>query len=100
MNIAADTKQNNSFRACIQIIERDIELTFFQKKDVTDSCLIATKNSCLGSILRTTTRETVCFRLSLSLLKETPKQQFSRMKGIEDIQLLFVSYRIRILVSW
>ena len=52
MNIAADTKQYNSFRACIQIIERDIELTFFQKKVVTDSRSIATEKFCPVATIR------------------------------------------------
>ena len=50
------------------------------------------------TFLRTTTRKTVCFHLSLSLLNETSKRQPSRMKVVEDVKLSF--HCNRILVSW
>ena len=50
MNISADTYQNSSFFRLfsVQIINRDIELSFFQMESVRDSRLIATDNSCPG----------------------------------------------------
>ena len=47
------------------MIERDIELTFFQKKVVRDSRLIATETSCPGeAFCGELIEETVCFHLS------------------------------------
>ena len=72
---------------------------FFQKKIVRDSRLIASEISFpMETFLRKTTRKSVCFHLSLSLLNETPKRQSSRMKVVEDVKLSFHCYRI--LVSW
>ena len=50
MNINADTYQNNSFFRLfsVQIINRDIELSFFQMESVRDSRLIALDNLCPG----------------------------------------------------
>ena len=82
------------FAPALQTIERDIELTFFQKKVSRGSRLIATETLCPWKSFRgQLLEETVCLHLSLSLLNETPKYHSSRLKVVEDLQLSFDSYQ-------
>ena len=75
------------------------KLLFFQTKVVGDSLLIATENSCPGeTFCGQLLEKTDIFRMSLSLLNETPKGQSSRLAAVDNLKLSFDRYRMS--VSW
>ena len=98
--MADDNYQCNSLLAsALKVEERSKENTFLSN----ESCWRLSFDSygkfmSRGIFLRTTTRQTVCFHLPLSLLNETAKGQSFRLKVDEDPNVSFDRYRI--LESW